>query len=429
MNPLVVQQCALDDTLVAPDNRAIIGKCNMRIEPTKTHKEVTIRNQEFVEPPNHEEIVAFIKELGYRGELKSFTEMHIDHMSQPWRTFASIINRCLFGKVTAFDQLRLSMAQILWDKTISMRNNLFMHGAMNDSVLGFMKFISKYKIRQMYGKLILDVLVSREKLESKTYKTYLDYATRKVIPKEARKRTKDHMKETSLIVDDNIIPDDPDAALKLAKSISKTEAEEQEAARLVHETYLRLLKGTEILSDATILEEDTRKENKASKHDLRSQHQTGGSSEGAGSKPKVPDESKGKTKHTNEGASSKPEGDSEDDDRKSDDERTKSDDDKSIDLNKINDEEEDQGDESVHTPNDYVPTNDETQDVDDEEYNLINKELYNDVNVEMKDVEPGDEKLTDTKHVDVEHVEINQEVASAKVQDEVQATTTAAPAT
>ncbi|GJU02096.1 retrovirus-related pol polyprotein from transposon TNT 1-94 [Tanacetum coccineum] len=152
MNPLIVQQCALDDALVAPDNRAIIGKCNMRIEPTKTQKEVTYQValdalkltsyykaflatvgvpdppkilyasfwftitmikdsssykfkldnktfKEFVEPPTHEETVAFIKELGYQGELESITKMHIDHMSQPWRTFTYIINRCLSGKV------------------------------------------------------------------------------------------------------------------------------------------------------------------------------------------------------------------------------------------------------------------------------------------------------------------------------------------
>ncbi|GJT49088.1 hypothetical protein Tco_0975245 [Tanacetum coccineum] len=73
------------------------------------------------------------------------------------------------------------------DKTISMRNNLFMHKVKNDSVLGFMKFVSKYEIRQVYGKLIPDVLVSKEMMESTAYKTYLDFATRKVIPKEARK--------------------------------------------------------------------------------------------------------------------------------------------------------------------------------------------------------------------------------------------------
>ncbi|GJR74586.1 retrovirus-related pol polyprotein from transposon TNT 1-94 [Tanacetum coccineum] len=41
MNPLIVQQCALYDALVSPDNHAIISKCNMRIEPTRSQKEVT----------------------------------------------------------------------------------------------------------------------------------------------------------------------------------------------------------------------------------------------------------------------------------------------------------------------------------------------------------------------------------------------------
>nr|GFB87114.1 hypothetical protein [Tanacetum cinerariifolium] len=130
-------------------------------------------------------------------------------------------------------------------------------------------------------------------------------------------------------------------------------------------------------------------------------------------------------------------GDSEDDDndRNSNGERTECHNDKRIDLNKINDkEEEDQGDKFLPTPNDYVPADDETQDVDEEEYVRINEKLYDDVNVEMKHVEPldkekGDEQMTDAKKVDVERKEINQEVTSAKVQDEVQTTTTIAPVT
>nr|GEZ80492.1 hypothetical protein [Tanacetum cinerariifolium] len=74
-----------------------------------------------------------------------------------------------------------------------------------------------------------------------------------------------------------------------------------------------------------------------------------------------------------------------------DDERTESDDGKSIDLNKIDDEEETQEDEFLHTPEDYVPTDEETNDVDDEEYDRINKEMYDYVNVELKDAELTDE--------------------------------------
>ncbi|GKA73262.1 hypothetical protein Tco_0779478 [Tanacetum coccineum] len=187
----------------------------------------------------------------------------------------------------------------------------------------------------------------------------------------------------------------------MAKSISRTEAEEQEAARLVHETHERLvtkqptrriwmtsvtirdnttvtkkktseqslkLQRNGWLSDAAIHEEDTRKVIKASKLDLRYQHHTGGSSEGAGSKPEVPDVSKAMSSDQESENESWGDSEDDDDDSKSDDERTESDDDKSIDLNKTDDEEEDQGDEFVHTPDDYVPTNDETHDVDNEEY-------------------------------------------------------------
>ncbi|GKF31939.1 hypothetical protein Tco_0101737 [Tanacetum coccineum] len=41
-------------------------------------------------------------------------------------------------------------------------------------------------------------------------------------------------KKVTLFADDNIITNDPDTALELSKSISKTEAKEAEAARQVH---------------------------------------------------------------------------------------------------------------------------------------------------------------------------------------------------
>ncbi|GKC37968.1 hypothetical protein Tco_1050352 [Tanacetum coccineum] len=126
--------------------------------------------------------------------------------------------------------------------------------------------------------------------------------------------------------------------------------------------------------------------------------------------------------------------DDDDDDQQGDDERTESDDDKNIDLNKTDDEEETQKDEFVHTPDDYVPTDDETNDVDDEEYDRINKEMYDDVNVELKDLEladkgKDDEEMTDAEKVNVEHKNVNQEVAGDQVKDDAQATVTASPAT
>ncbi|GJX74794.1 hypothetical protein Tco_0313389 [Tanacetum coccineum] len=139
--------------------------------------------------------------------------------------------------------------------------------------------------------------------------------------------------------------------------------------------------------------------------------EAGGSGDGAGLEPEVPDEQKGKSIDTHEGIGLKPrvpdvskadsseseyeswgvsdddDDDDDDDDKQGDDKRTESDDDKSVDLNKTYSEKETQEDEFVHTPEDYVPTDDETNDVDNEEYRKIKEEivriliLFNQLNI------------------------------------------------
>nr|GEX30600.1 uncharacterized mitochondrial protein AtMg00810-like [Tanacetum cinerariifolium] len=59
-----------------------------------------IMGQEFDEPPTKEEALFFIRELGHFGEIKYITDVIIDHLHQPWRTFASIIKKSLCGKET-----------------------------------------------------------------------------------------------------------------------------------------------------------------------------------------------------------------------------------------------------------------------------------------------------------------------------------------
>ncbi|GKB93579.1 hypothetical protein Tco_0979716 [Tanacetum coccineum] len=67
----------------------------------------------FEEPPLEKEILSFIRDLGHTGEIKFLSDVNVNHMHQPWRSFASIINKCLSGKTTALESLRLSRAQIL----------------------------------------------------------------------------------------------------------------------------------------------------------------------------------------------------------------------------------------------------------------------------------------------------------------------------
>nr|GFC27024.1 hypothetical protein [Tanacetum cinerariifolium] len=70
-------------------------------------------HQPFLEPPFEEEILAFFRFLGHSVVIKKLTDVNINKLHQPWRSSAAIINKCLTGKSSGYDSLRLSQAQIL----------------------------------------------------------------------------------------------------------------------------------------------------------------------------------------------------------------------------------------------------------------------------------------------------------------------------
>ncbi|GJV14798.1 hypothetical protein Tco_1360121 [Tanacetum coccineum] len=72
-----------------------------------------VGNKKFEEPPLEKEILAFLANLGHSGEIRKITDVNVNKLHQPWRSFAAIINKCLSGK-PSYDSLRLSQAQILW---------------------------------------------------------------------------------------------------------------------------------------------------------------------------------------------------------------------------------------------------------------------------------------------------------------------------
>ncbi|GJX73793.1 hypothetical protein Tco_0312388 [Tanacetum coccineum] len=165
--------------------------------------------QKFVDPPFEEEILNFIRELGYPGNIKLLSDVKVDTLPQPWRTFGTIINKCLSGKVTGIDTLRLSRAQILWglyhqekvdyvyllwedlvfqienkesrknkymfyprftkviinhfmsqDQSIPRRNKVDWHMANDDHILTTMRFIPQHEVVQRYGAILPDYLTN-----------------------------------------------------------------------------------------------------------------------------------------------------------------------------------------------------------------------------------------------------------------------------
>nr|GEY94924.1 hypothetical protein [Tanacetum cinerariifolium] len=169
-----------------------------------------------------------------------------------------------------------------------------------------------------------------------TFLIDLGYKESKIKPEPTKKKTSSKRrvkKKVTLSADDNIISNDPDVALELAKSINQTKAEEAEAARKVHATHARIvteyvsesakkksrgrssksvviqdtpsalkskpatsktkLKGASSLTPQEQEATDIMQALKESKKTIRRQLSTRGSNEGTGSKPGVPDESTG----------------------------------------------------------------------------------------------------------------------------------------
>ncbi|GJY82328.1 retrovirus-related pol polyprotein from transposon TNT 1-94 [Tanacetum coccineum] len=160
------------------------GRRNLRV------KVICLRlpDQEFDEPPSEEDILFFIKELGHTRNIKNITNMVVDHMHQPWRTFAAIINKCLSGKTTDRYKKQEKMYYsrftkaiiyhfLLKDKSILMRSIMFMHTAQDDSILSILRFVSKDEDYQVYGALIPAVMTNPKIRDSPAYQTYLAFTT------------------------------------------------------------------------------------------------------------------------------------------------------------------------------------------------------------------------------------------------------------
>nr|GEW10675.1 hypothetical protein [Tanacetum cinerariifolium] len=113
-----------------------------------------LSGQKFVDPSFEEEILAFMRELGYTGNIKSLSDVKVEILPQPRTTFGTTINKYLS----------------------------------DDPILNTMRFIPQHEVVQKYDAIFLDNLTNQAIKESKAYKTYYGLATRKVISKSKYKK-------------------------------------------------------------------------------------------------------------------------------------------------------------------------------------------------------------------------------------------------
>nr|GFB28568.1 hypothetical protein [Tanacetum cinerariifolium] len=138
-----------------------------------------ILNQYFAELPSEEEILDFLRFLGHSHEIRYLTNVNVNKLYQPWRSFASVINKCLTGKSSGVDNFRLSQAQILWG--FYHRINIdFAYIVWEDFVY---QVVSRHQTTQQYVAILPIDLTTDEIRNSKAYKEYYACATGEAAPK------------------------------------------------------------------------------------------------------------------------------------------------------------------------------------------------------------------------------------------------------
>ncbi|GJU12468.1 integrase, catalytic region, zinc finger, CCHC-type containing protein [Tanacetum coccineum] len=147
--------------------------------------------QKIVDPPFEEEILAFIRELGYPGDIKSlfdvkgmYYQKKVDYVYLLWEDLVYQIENKVSKKNKDMYYPRFTKVIINHfmskDQSIPRRNKVDWHMAKDDPTLTTMRFIPKHETIQKYDAILPDTLTNQAMKESDAYKTYYDFATGKV---------------------------------------------------------------------------------------------------------------------------------------------------------------------------------------------------------------------------------------------------------
>ncbi|GJU15488.1 hypothetical protein Tco_1143454 [Tanacetum coccineum] len=259
-------------------------------------------SQKFEEPPLEEEIISFIRDLGHTGDIMFLSDVNVNYMHQPWRSFASIINKYLSGKTNALESLRLSRAQILWGMYYNKKVD-YVYLLWEDLVFQVENKNSK-KNNDMYyprfTKVIVDYFMANDQAiprrnkmlwhyvrddfmftTSEAYKTYHAYATSEKIPKPKYVKNKPDFESS---------PTKKTATIAKGKRL-KSSAKAAKPAKKKQPANTSKAKGLTVLSEVALTEAEQMKI--ATKRSLIQTHSShtssSGADEGTGGKPGVPD--------------------------------------------------------------------------------------------------------------------------------------------
>nr|GEV04885.1 hypothetical protein [Tanacetum cinerariifolium] len=426
----------MDEALVPSTQRLRIGRSNFRLPLDIESKESTLQlvydvlrrcpffkaflvtadvpkiyMQEFLATANvHQHFIRFKMDnkkhildlesfrnmfLGHSATIRTLTDVNINKLYQPWRSFAAIINKCLTGKSSSYDSFWLSQAQILWDKRnidyafliwedfvyqvehknhkksnemyylgftkvimhhfmskdpfILRRNKVNWHYARDDFLFSTIKVVSKHQNTQQYGAMLPIELMNDEIRNTNAYKEYYAFATGEGAPKpKASVRRKMSGSDTSITPPTVAVTPKLIAVAKGKQPAKATKAKSPSSPSEVAKTEAQQLK---------IVLKRSRKQTHIS--------QPGGfgTDEGTSSKPGVPDVPTNESGEELSWNSSDDEGEEDDDEEDKDgDERDDDEEDQEVAKFDDKDDTEKSGDDNEEGSSDKEDNNEEIKD-------------------------------------------------------------------
>nr|GEU80812.1 hypothetical protein [Tanacetum cinerariifolium] len=250
-----------------------------------------ISGQEFVEPSSEEEALSFIRELSHSREIKyildvlliiytnhgellhqSSTNVYVEKYLEDLAYQINNIDSKKQDKMFYPRSMKIIIHYFLKkDKSISMRNKMFMHIAHDDSLLGTMRFISKHEDAQIYGAILPKAMTNQAMLDYVAYKTYYAIASEAKPPKSKKLKTKSNSAISS---------EETPSEKKPTKAKKDIPSKKKLNSKTILTKKKAPIKADRGKGDGTDLESGVPNE----------QHRkTSSADEGTGTKPRVPD--------------------------------------------------------------------------------------------------------------------------------------------
>nr|GEY00159.1 hypothetical protein [Tanacetum cinerariifolium] len=273
------QQVAMDEALVPHAKILRIGRRNFRLLSDIKSKESTLqlvydvlRLTPFFKAFL---VTADVLEI-YIGAIRKLTDVNINKLHQPWRSFATIINKCLTGKSSGYDSLRLSQAQILWglyhkrnvdfaylmwedfvyqvehkdtkksnemyyprftkviiyhfmskDLSIPRRNKVNWHYVRDDHMFSTIKLVSRHQNTPQFGALLPIELTNKDIRNSNAYKEYYAVATGATPPKPKASVQKTRSSSDTTITPPNAVADEGIGSISWVPDVPTDESEKE----------------------------------------------------------------------------------------------------------------------------------------------------------------------------------------------------------